>query len=622
MRSQSLSLPVGGIVFPRWSLRVLLLLVLLAVTLSPAFAQAGSGPSPAATMNTVKNIAYVALQGMMAIGMMIGLVKVAKNFMNGSPEALSSFFWLIGGTVIFFVWGNFFRTSLGTWSAASAAIGNIGNGNLNPGVSSGAYAMAQKVLDTMLTTVVPLLLFTTVALTVVRGFISSGSVQFELGPIFRVFFLYGVLVSYNVLVPQVGNLIGGVADLIKSDAGSSSTSAYKVLEQLRTQADNEKKGPGAVTTTNPQQAGNSATDGPGLMSGLATSISTTFSDLTAAFSPQKILMGLATDFMTSLIQAIMEFIQSFLLAFLYVAGPIAITFSLVPGFGGVAKSWLQSLIGIHMWSIAFQVIAGVFAHYQAYEAAYSNSSAGQALANMTGVAQTKFAVACIVFIVMYIMVPYMSSLIVGSSAADSFVSSAVRIGASLASGGAAAGGAALGVAGAGATGANAVAAQGGGVAAQAVGFGRAAASHVQNGLGMGPGGNMSAIGTMLSGSQAPTMAGATKSEGRPSADVPQPPRFTPSAAAPSGVSVSAQSMASSSPVVSSAPQVSSSGAPAAASMPGSSGRGSVASTVPDMGGSAGGFGSSGNWQGKSRPAVAPVAPVAIAAGEAPPSLTA
>ncbi|MDF7815258.1 hypothetical protein, partial [Hymenobacter sp. YC55] len=414
--------------------------VLLLLAQTSALAQ-GAGATPAATMSTVKTFAVVFLRGLMAIGLIIALLKVAKNFLSGSPESVTSFLWLVGGLVIFFGWGYFFRDTLGTWSAPSATLGNIGNSNLNQAVSSGAYQMAQRVLDTMLTYVAPLFVFTTIALTVVRGFISSGTVQFELGPIFRVMFLYIALLSYNVLVPQVGNLIGGVAQLINDS--SQNTSAYTVLKQMRDAAA-EQASPTGTVGPNPSQTGGGTQDGASLMGGLATSISTAFADMQAAFSPQKILLGLATDFMTGMIQAIMEFIQSFLLAFLYVSGPIAIAFSFIPGFGGVAKSWLQSLIGIHMWSIAFQVIAGLFVFYQAHEAAQSTSSGANMLMNMTGIAQTKFAVACIVFIIMYIMVPYMSSLIVGSSAADSFVSSALRIGAAVASGGAAAGGAALG----------------------------------------------------------------------------------------------------------------------------------------------------------------------------------
>jgi hypothetical protein len=463
-------------------------------------------------------------------------------------------------------------------------------------------------------------------------------VQFELGPIFRVIFLYSILVSYNLLVPQVGNLIGGLAQLVKTNAGSQSTSAYTVLAQMRQQASTEASPQGTATNApTPDKTGNGSQDGTSLLSGLATSVSTAFTDLQASFSPQKILLGLATDFMTGMIQAIMEFIQSFLLAFLYVSGPIAIAFSLVPGFGGVAKSWLQSLIGIHMWSIAFQVIAGIFAYYSAHEAAQSASSGANILMNMTGIAQTKYAVACIVFIVMYIMVPYMSSLIVGSSAADSFVSSAVRIGASLASGGAAAGGAALGVAGAGAQGANAAAAGGASGMGQAAAFGRAATSHVQNSMGMGPGGNLNNIGKMLAGSPPPQMAGAATDVGQnasirsatPQGPMPPAPaRYQAGSAGGSASSVNAQnvasmagvaggstSSASSAAAATPVPTSSTAAAPTVAAAAAAPAARSIVSAA--SGGGTSGF---GGYTPKG-PAVVAAPPVAVAAGQAPPPLT-
>ena len=524
----------------------LLLVLVLLVAQTPAFAQ--SGPSPQATMTTVKNIAVVFLRGLMAIGLIIALLKVAKNFLSGSPESLTSFLWLVGGLVIFFGWGYFFRTELGSTSVPSAAIGNIGNSNLNPAISSGAYQMAQGVLNTMLTTVVPLLLFTTIALTVVRGFISSGSVQFELGPIFRVMFLYIGLLSYNVLVPQVGNLIGGVAELIKQNAGQGSTSAYTVLNQLRADATSSP----APANTTPGTAGAGTQDSGGIMAALGDKIATSFAGLSDIFSPQKFLMGLATDFMTSIIQAIMEFVQSFLLAFLYVAGPVAIAFSFIPGFGGVAKSWLQSLIGIHMWSVAFQIIAGLFVYYSAHESALTHTSTGAQLANLTGIAQTKYAVACIVFILMYCMVPYMSSLIVGSSAADSFVSSAMRIGASVASGGAAGAGMAAGAASnaagavsnaAGAVGNAASGARSGASAAasQGAGVGQQMLAGVRGAFGGGGGGG--------GGGQAPPpMAGSSNDAAQnqsvrtTAAQGPMPKRLEAAKAATGGGGGSAQSV--------------------------------------------------------------------------------
>ena len=472
-------------------------LLLLVVAHSSVFAQA-AGPTPAQTMVTIKNIGVLFLRGIMSIGLIIALVKVARNFMDGSSDAVPNFFWLMGGLIIFFGWGYFMRNTMGSWSAPTPTIGNIGNSTLNPAVSAGAYTMAQDILDTMLTTVVPLLLFTTIVITIVRGFISSGSVQFEIAPILKVLFLYIVLLGYNVFVPQVGNLVGGLAEMIAGQQRNSNTSAYSLLKDMQAKA-----GTGTVAV-DAGATGNQTLTGTQLLSGISGAITTAYDKIATTFSPRTFILGLATDFITGMIQSVMEFIQSFLLAFLYVVGPIAIAFSFLPGFGGVAKSWLQSLIGIHMWSIAFTVIAGIFKYYTAYQTALTANSVGAQILSVTGAGADQYAVACIVFIIMYLMVPYMASLILGSTAADGFVGAAVRMGAAAAGGVAMAGGAAMGVAGAGAKAVNAANA-GGSVGSKASTFAQGALGGMKNSMGMGEGSNASAIGQMFS---APPMAAA------------------------------------------------------------------------------------------------------------------
>lgn len=517
--------------------RVLLVVALLALVMSPAAAQ-GPGPDIATTMVTVKALAINILRGAMAIGLVIGLVKVSRNFLNGSPDAISSFLWLIGGTLVFFTWGRFFNGSLLPIGSSSAATGNIGNAYLNPGVSAGAYAMAQKVLNIMLTIVAPLLLFSTVALNVIKGFINNGTAQFELSPIFRAIFMYALLLSYNTVIPLVGDMIGGLAGKINTETGGKSTSAYTVLAQLRTAANAEtmaQPGSGGPVAPGANQAGNGTTDGQGLISSFAGDIAGKLKDLASSFSPQKLILGLATDFMTSVIQAIMEFIQSFLLAFLYVAGPIALTFSLLPGFGGLAKSWLQSFIGINMWSVAFQVIGGLFVHYQAYEAAMSTGSAADVIASVTGASQTRFMVACLVFIIMYLLVPMMSSMIVGSSAADGVLGAGIRAGAALAAGAATGGAGAMSMAGAGAKAVNALG-SGASMTAKAGSFASGAGSHIASKVGMGGGGNMGQIAQMFQSTPSMPGAGTEGSQG-PSIRTSEPavgamPKMSTSAPAP------------------------------------------------------------------------------------------
>lgn len=509
MRSLSASPPRTGPrrLTPLLRSSLLLLPALLLLTV-PAFAQ---GPSVGATMATVKAVVIALLKALMVIGTVIALLKVTKNFLSGNPNSFTSLLWLCGGVVVFFTWGGFFSQKMGTWTSTVSTVGNMGNHFLVKEVSIGAYMMAEKILSIMLTTVVPLLLFVTVAGTVIRGFISSGQVQFEIGPIFRVFFMFVMLANYNNLAPLIGNLIGGVADIISDSRPggsplSQANSAYDILNKLRVAKENEQAPQNGGTVVTPNDAATATADSQSFISSMASTIADKLGATIEAFSPARIIMGFATDVVTAIIQSIMEFLQSFLLGFLYACGPIAIAFSFVPGFGGVAKHWLQSLVGVHMWSVAFQAISALFIHYQIADVA-TTSVAGA----MSGLATAKFTVACLVFIIMYLMVPYMSSLIVGSSGADGFVGSAMRLASTVASAGA---GAAIGAAsavGSGAQAANAVSAAGG-TGSTAGNFARGMANSVGGGQSskMGMGDAVSQMSQFFGGGSAPQMPGAAQ----------------------------------------------------------------------------------------------------------------
>jgi len=63
-----------------------------------AFAQAGV----ATTLDNVKTTVLNIGQAIFAIFLMIGLVKTAKKFIGGEPDAMTSLMWLVGGVLLFF----------------------------------------------------------------------------------------------------------------------------------------------------------------------------------------------------------------------------------------------------------------------------------------------------------------------------------------------------------------------------------------------------------------------------------------------------------------------------------------------------------------------------------------
>ena len=83
--------------------RFFLGLTLSAGLANQAMAQAtGSTTSTETAITSLKNLVFLVAQGIFAVFLVVALVKVAKKFMGGEPDAMTSLMWLIGGVLIFF----------------------------------------------------------------------------------------------------------------------------------------------------------------------------------------------------------------------------------------------------------------------------------------------------------------------------------------------------------------------------------------------------------------------------------------------------------------------------------------------------------------------------------------
>lgn len=92
------------------------------------------------------------------------------------------------------------------------------------------------------------------------------------------------------------------------------------------------------------------------------------------------------------------------------------------------KSWFQSFLSVNLWTVTFAIINKLFAQYSAAMAALAATKITTVDQYFAAYASDgQYQVACIIFIIMYLMVPYMTSLIVGSSAAQSFVGAAAGL---------------------------------------------------------------------------------------------------------------------------------------------------------------------------------------------------
>ncbi|MDU0372089.1 hypothetical protein ACFPAF_16930 [Hymenobacter endophyticus] len=284
----------------------------------------------------------------------------------------------------------------------------IGGSDLVPAMSSGAYDAAYNIIVLCLTQILPTLMMMTLTYTVSRGYLLSGSLQIDLGALFKLFFIAIALVSYRELAPMIGGMVGAVTDLIREPLKGKS--AYDTLMLMQNAMTGTPTGPTAEEVLN----------GDASLTDLLTDAKQQFSQIVDAltnFSIESLLYRFVTQSTVLLVRNIMLYIRMFALGFLFCAGPISIVLSAIPPFGSLWRHWLQNYITIQLWSVTFALLDVLF---NAFSDAKTIGTGGFNNV-LSGQNNAEYLIACIVFIIMYFMVPSMTSWVIGSSAVQGFV---------------------------------------------------------------------------------------------------------------------------------------------------------------------------------------------------------
>jgi hypothetical protein len=109
-----------------------------------------------------------------------------------------------------------------------------------------------------------------------------------------------------------------------------------------------------------------------------------------------------------------ELIRLVLLAFLYIVGPLAAGLSVIPGFSSLALRWLQSYLTVQFWSVTLIILDTLVAEFNSlYFGGYLFSEE---------LSSTNFVLVSLVIVILYFMVPHLTSYIIGHSHAAIFQS--------------------------------------------------------------------------------------------------------------------------------------------------------------------------------------------------------
>jgi hypothetical protein len=276
------------------------------------------------------------------------------------------------------------------------------------GIDPGFLRACDQTLQVVLTAcrfITPSLMGIALLYTIGRGFISGSGLAMDWGPIIKATWIFFLLFFYQTLMDTLGAGIAAFTALF-----ATNQSAAEALRDL---------------TTPPAVAAAARNDSMGIgdiVSG-ASALMTSISETLSTFTFSGLMTRLFTATTVLIIRKIMTFIQQFILGFLYVCGPIAMTLSVVPTFGQLAMKWLQNFLAVQMWGLTFVLLDTLYKFY-----AESARAPGGLFGNIVNGPQQSvddqmFMLTSVAFVLLYVMVPYLTSMFIGSSAAQGFIGS-------------------------------------------------------------------------------------------------------------------------------------------------------------------------------------------------------
>lgn len=149
--------------------------------------------------------------------------------------------------------------------------------------------------------------------------------------------------------------------------------------------------------------------------------------LKEAFSFSGFLINAFTTGLTAIIRSTIGLIQHYLLGVLLVVGPLAITFSIIPAMGSLRVQWFSRWLNLSCWSITMnildEILIGSTTKFKNYIEGQAKS--GVSLMDMDSSITQEFIIVNLVIVVLYVMVPFITSFYTNAESTGQFLSKAV-----------------------------------------------------------------------------------------------------------------------------------------------------------------------------------------------------
>ena len=266
-------------------------------------------------------------------------------------------------------------------------------------LGTGAQGLFELVRGTMLKTlaiaylIVPVFILLTLVYQLWRGLVAGQQVAIDFSPLVRGFVIAAILFSYEEVAGTIAAAVHAVYLFL---VAGHNTGLYAELHSLSDLY-------WAFGLNMPEYGGS--------INPLEL-VQVFFEHLWNTFQDAVTLMGfLLSDVLIMVIRELMWLIRTFVVSFLYITGPLAISMGIIPGFKAFALRWVQAFVSALAWIVTIGILDHLF---------FGVRSLIENDFIFNGENEMSYLVAAIGMVIMYVMVPFLTSYIVGQTAATAF----------------------------------------------------------------------------------------------------------------------------------------------------------------------------------------------------------
>jgi signal transduction histidine kinase len=145
----------------------------------------------------------------------------------------------------------------------------------------------------------------------------------------------------------------------------------------------------------------------------------------SSFNLHDLMQSFVLGGIASIARKLIEIFRQTLLGFLYVVGPIALTMSVLPGFGKLLLKWFSHYLSVQFWSVTLVILDNLVVLYTDLSKMRTSVMSGLSLSEASE--KIDILLLNIVITVLYFMVPYLTSLFIGQSSTGMFQSRALGL---------------------------------------------------------------------------------------------------------------------------------------------------------------------------------------------------